>query len=130
MRWCQILRSAVRPYPVATSDTSPARKNTISQTCRTADQTSGGLTASTLVTKPLTSAYTPPSAGQYWLAIVVVASQQPTLGGFGTPQGTSGFAVAPVSGTSTGSLTGPGTDNTTTYLAPQAATNPAYAYVS
>ena len=100
------------------------------QVAHTADQTSGGLTASTLVTKPLTSAYTPPSAGQYWLAIVVVASQQPTLGGFGTPQGTSGFAVAPVSGTSTGSLTGPGTDNTTTYLAPQAATNPAYAYVS
>lgn len=100
------------------------------QVGHTADQTSGSLAADTLVTKPLVTPYTPSATAQYWLGIVVVAGTQPTLGGFSTPQGAAGFAAIPVAGASTTALTGPGTDGVTSYAAPTAVADSAYAYAS
>jgi hypothetical protein len=100
------------------------------QVAHSADQTSGSLTANAFTTKAMVTPYTPSAAGQYWLAIVVVAGTQPTLAGFSTPQGGAGFAAIPVAGASTTGLTGPGTDGSTSYLAPTAVADSAYAYAS
>lgn len=100
------------------------------QRAHTADQTSGGITASQLLTRAVVTPYLVPATGKYWLGFMTAAATQPQLGAFGTPQGGTAGVVFPVAGSSTTSLTTPGTDGTTTYLSPTANTNPVFAGVS
>ena len=101
------------------------------QLAHSADITSGNLAgASEIQTYTLTAPYVPQATALYWLAICTVASTQPTLAGYGTPQGTSGGTALPVAGPATTGLSGPGTDGSTSYEAITANSDPAYAYVS
>ena len=105
--------------------------STFTQLAHSADQTSGGLTASTMVTKAMTTPYAVTSAGKYWVAITVVAGTQPTLAAETTlTQAAAAFSAFPVAGAGSTGLTGPGTDGSTTYVTPSAAGGHAYAYVS
>jgi len=105
--------------------------STFTQLAHSTDQTSGSLTASTLITKAMTSAYPVTSSGKYWVAITVVAGTQPTLCVESTvTQVAAAFAACPVAGAGSTGLTAPGTDGTTTYVTTTAAGSCAYAYVS
>jgi hypothetical protein len=69
---------------------------------QTADQTSGALAASTVITKALATAQTIGKTGVYWVAIMVAASTVPTLlGAVGAPPVVTGERnLAVVSGSS------------------------------
>lgn len=100
------------------------------QVAHTADQTSGSLAASTAVTKALVTPYTPAATAPYYIGYMVVASVQPTFCGSASVQGGSMFIEFPSNGASSTSLTTPGTDGSTSYIAISAAGDPVYGYVS
>lgn len=99
------------------------------QVAHTADQTSGGMTASTDVTKALVTPYTPAATAVYYLGMCVVASVQPTAVGSASVMGGSMFTAHAGYGTSSTGLTGPGTDASTTYSA-LSSIGPMYAYAT
>lgn len=106
------------------------------QQAHSADQLTGAIAASTWQNLPMATPYTATYSGTYFLAFTIVTTTtQPTLVCSTTVpnaaliNGTN--VVAPVpGGTSTTGLTAPGTDGTTTYATPTAASNFYYMYCS
>jgi hypothetical protein len=69
--------------------------------CTTADQTSGAWAANTLKTLAVTSAYTVPTTGLYYLAFMMTATTVPTMkGGPARTDGTLSFTAPIISGVS------------------------------
>lgn len=104
------------------------------QQAHSADQATAAIPASTWQLLPVAAAYTATYSGTFFLGVVIATtSVQPTLVcGTTVPNaalisGTN--VVAPVpGGTSTGSLATPGTDGSTVYATPSAASNFYYMY--
>lgn len=79
--------------------------------CTTADQTSGAWAANTLKTIAVTSPYTVPTTGLYYIAFMMTATTVPTIkGGTARTDGTlsfTGLAISGVSGTTYSTGTAP-----------------------
>ena len=110
--------------------------NTYKQQAHSADQTTAAIAASTWFSLALTAPFTTTYSGTYYLALAIATSTtQPTIcasGAVPRPAMITGTnVVAPlVSGVSSTGLTTPGTDGTTTYIAPTAGTNTPYLYAA
>lgn len=106
------------------------------QQAHSADQATGALAASTWQNLTLATPYTTTYSGTYYLALMVATSTtQPTILQAGSAPAaqfiTGTGAPTPLpNGASTASLTTPGTDGTTTYTAPAAASAPFFLYCS
>lgn len=110
--------------------------NTYKQQAHSTDQTSTAMAASTWFNLAMATPYVATYTGVYYLTILVTTSttQPSILQGTNAPAaqfitGTSAPTPLP-NGASTASLTTPGTDGTTTYAAPTAASAPFYLYCS
>lgn len=110
--------------------------STYKQQAHSADQLTAAIGASTWQNLPMATPYTATYSGAYFLAVMIATSTtQPTLVSTTTVPNAalvSGTGmVGPVpGGTSSTGLTAPGTDNTTTYATPTAASNFFYLYAS
>lgn len=109
--------------------------DTYKQQAHSADQTSTALPASTWQNLAMVTPYVATYSGTYYTALLVTTSvTQPTIvSNSGTPtQFVTGTDVPTplIGGLSTTALTVPGTDNSTTYAAPTAATLTLYMYAS
>lgn len=109
---------------------------TYTQQAHSADQTAAAITASTWTSLAMVTPFTPKYTGRFYLAFMIATSTtQPTLA-----QATNAPLAALITGTgaptplhngaSTAALTTPGTDGTTVYAAPTAASAPFYLYCS
>lgn len=109
---------------------------TYKQQAHSAGQTTTALGASTWKTLPMVTPYQATYSGVHYIGIMVVATvTQPTLisnsATFAAQFITGANVPTPLlGGTSTTGLTVPGTDNSTVYIAPTAATNTPYLYAS
>lgn len=110
--------------------------NTYKQLAHSADATTSALPASTWQTQTMTTPYTCTYTGAYFLAVMIATSTtQPTLVSTTTVpnaaliSGTGLLGPVP-GGTSSTGLTTPGTDGTTVYATPTAASNFFYLYAS
>lgn len=109
--------------------------NTYKQQAHSADQTTTALPASTWQNLAMVTPYVPTYTGTHYLGIMVTTSTtQPTIASnAATPTvfvtGTN-VPTPLIGGTSTTGLTTPGTDGTTVYAAPTAATPTLYMYCS
>lgn len=108
--------------------------NTYKQQAHAADQTSTAIAASTWYSLSMATPYVTTYSGHYYLALMIATSTtQPTLACATTAPltamitGSGAFTPLP-NGASTGSLTVPGTDNSTTYAAPSASSVPFYMF--
>lgn len=110
--------------------------NTYKQQAHSADQLTTALPASTWQNLTMVTPYVATYTGTYYLAILVTTSTtQPTLisnaATFASQFLTGTNVPTPlIGGQSSTGLTVPGTDNSTTYIAPTAATNTPYMYSS
>lgn len=110
--------------------------NTYTQQAHTADQTTTAIPASTWQDVALTATFTAPYTGAYFLAFTIVTTTtQPTLVCTTTVpnaaliNGTNLLGPVP-GGTSTTGLTTPGTDGSTVYATPTAASNFYYMFAN
>lgn len=110
--------------------------NTYKQLAHSADQLTGAIAASTWQNLSLTAPFVTTYSGAYFLAVMIATSTtQPTLVSTTTVPNAalisgSGLLGPVPGGTSTTGLTAPGTDGTTTYATPTAASNFFYLYAS
>ena len=100
------------------------------QQAHTADQTSGAIAASTLITKALTATYTTTTTGLYYLLLSVTATTNPTATGMPVPISQMNLATPILAGVSATTQSAPGTDGTTTYTAPASAGGIPYMYLT
>ena len=105
------------------------------QVAHTADQGSAAIPASTWQALALVTPYKVPATGRYYVALCMVAATMPTLCGSAAAPAAAmvtgtGAPTPLIGGSSTTGLTTPGTDGTTTYLAPTAAAAVPYGYVT
>ncbi len=109
--------------------------NTYKQQAHSTDQTSGAIAASTWFNLAMATPFVTAYSGTYYLALTIAATTMPTILQSGvTPAaqfwtGTSAPTPVPNGVSSTG-LTTPGTDGTTVYTAPSAASAPYYMYAA
>lgn len=110
--------------------------STYKQQAHSADQLTAAIAASTWFNLAMATPYTTTYSGVYYLALVIATSTtQPTILQSGTTPAAqfitgTGAPTPLINGASTASLTAPGTDGTTTYAAPTAASAPFYLYCS
>ena len=108
---------------------------TYKQQAHSADQTSGAINATTWELLAMVTPYVAPATGRYYLAGLINAGTEPTLAAASAaPQAAmvtgTGAPTPLLGGSSTTALTAPGTDGTTTYLAPTAAIAAPYMYAA
>ena len=110
--------------------------NGYKQQAHSADQLTAAIAASTWQTLAMATPYTATYSGAYFLALMIATSTtQPTVVSTTTVPNAALISgtglIGPVpGGTSTASLTAPGTDGTTVYATPTAAANFYYMYCS
>lgn len=109
--------------------------NTYKQQAHSADQTSGAIAASTWFSLAMATPFVTTYSGTYFLALMVAATTMPTILQSGvTPDAQfwtgTGHPTPVPNGVSSTGLTTPGTDGTTTYTAPSAASAPYYMYAA
>jgi hypothetical protein len=100
------------------------------QQAATADQLTGAITASTLITKALTATYTTPATGLYYLLLSVTATTNPTATGLPVPIPNMNLTAPLLAGVSATTQAAPGTNGTTSYTAPAAAGGIPYMYLT
>jgi hypothetical protein len=98
------------------------------QVAATADQTSGAIAASTLITKALTAPYTTTYTGLYYVLLSVTATTNPNATGLPVPIPNMNITTPLLAGVSATTQSAPGTNGTTTYAAPAAAGGIPYMY--
>ena len=101
------------------------------QRAHTADSLTTVAAANSSITRALTTPYTIPTTGLYWIALSSTALTNPTVAGVSTPGGLSSTGTGILSGISgSAAQTTPGTDGVTTYTPPTAQSAIPYMYLT
>ena len=100
------------------------------QQAATADQLTGAIAASTLITKALTATYTTTATGLYYLLLSVTATTNPTATGLPAPISQMNLATPVLAGVSVTTQSAPGANGSTSYTAPASAGGIPYIYLT